>query len=272
MFFIALSFFIHNVALSLTTVEYIDTTVHAKSKSMISVQFVAPTRPEPPLSTLSDLMPENKITNKKSITKEVVKKPLITAKTPTKTELKSEIIAPKVLPKGKLTERQKVAKKLPFVEKQALESASTKSDSKTETIAKKSNQNIKKQPVFAPEKEKNIVANEALAINKTPLKKRNITQPLLPKMVNKVSFSARPTPIEYPHSAKKRNLEGRVLVEVWLDAQGAQTKQLIVRSSGHHILDNAALQTIRQWQFSRHQAAGQSIAHRVHVPINFELN
>jgi protein TonB len=91
-------------------------------------------------------------------------------------------------------------------------------------------------------------------------------------MVKKVTFSARPSPIDYPHSAKRRNIEGLVLVEVWLDEKGKQIKQRIINSSGHQILDKAALKGISQWQFSRQQDDGQAIAYRVQVPINFGLN
>lgn len=91
-------------------------------------------------------------------------------------------------------------------------------------------------------------------------------------MVKKITFTARPTPIGYPRSAKRQNIEGRVLVEIWLNKQGQQTKQLIINSSGHQALDNAAIKAITQWKFSRHQYAGQEIAYRVQVPINFELN
>ncbi|MGD8172350.1 TonB family protein [Vibrio sp. TRT 21S02] len=92
-----------------------------------------------------------------------------------------------------------------------------------------------------------------------------------PVLVNKPKFSARPTPVTYPKLARKQGLEGRTMIEVWLDKDGKQIKRRILQSSGHRVLDERALKTIKQWQFSRQVEQGQAIAHRVHIPINFQL-
>ncbi len=75
----------------------------------------------------------------------------------------------------------------------------------------------------------------------------------------------------YPRIARKRGLEGKVLVEVWLDEKGNQVKQVLLESSGHRVLDQQALNTIKEWRFSQQVAQGQAIAHRVQIPINFQL-
>ncbi|RJX70000.1 TonB family protein [Vibrio sinensis] len=92
-----------------------------------------------------------------------------------------------------------------------------------------------------------------------------------PMLVSKPQFSARPVPVSYPKLARKKGLEGKTLIEVWLDSEGKQIKQKIIVSSGHPILDNRALNTIKQWQFSRRIVQGHAIAHRVQIPINFKL-
>lgn len=92
-----------------------------------------------------------------------------------------------------------------------------------------------------------------------------------PMLVSKPQFSAKPVPVSYPKLARKKGLEGKTLIEVWLDSEGKQIKQKIIVSSGHPILDNRALNTIKQWQFSRRIVQGHAIAHRVQIPINFKL-
>lgn len=47
----------------------------------------------------------------------------------------------------------------------------------------------------------------------------------------------------YPRRAERAGLEGRVIVEVVIDGQGIVIARRILRSSGHSILDNAALQS-----------------------------
>ncbi|MEG3219158.1 energy transducer TonB [Vibrio gigantis] len=93
-----------------------------------------------------------------------------------------------------------------------------------------------------------------------------------PVLVTKPSFSARPTPPSYPRQARRRGIEGVATYEIWLDAEGKQIKQALVNSSGALMLDNAALDAIKQWKFSPHTVNGRAIAHRVQIPVRFRLD
>ncbi|PMG17660.1 energy transducer TonB [Vibrio splendidus] len=93
-----------------------------------------------------------------------------------------------------------------------------------------------------------------------------------PVLVTKPSFSSRPTPPNYPRQARRRGVEGVATYEVWLDAEGKQIKQALVNSSGALMLDNAALDAIKQWKFSPHTVNGRAIAHRVQIPVRFKLD
>ena len=93
-----------------------------------------------------------------------------------------------------------------------------------------------------------------------------------PKQIQTASFTHKPAAIAYPAQAKRRGQEGTVLVEVWLDEQGRQTKRLLAKSSGVSALDSAALQAIVKWRFSAYVENGRAIAHRVHIPVRFKLD
>ncbi|KLV07295.1 hypothetical protein ABT56_05910 [Photobacterium aquae] len=93
-----------------------------------------------------------------------------------------------------------------------------------------------------------------------------------PQLVSKPTFATRPSPVSYPKMAKRRGIEGMVMVEVWIDETGKQIKQTLVQSSGANILDDAAIKAIKRWRFSSHIVDGQAIAHRVQIPVRFELN
>jgi protein TonB len=93
-----------------------------------------------------------------------------------------------------------------------------------------------------------------------------------PVLVTKPSFAARPTPPNYPRQARRRGIEGVATYEIWLDAEGKQVKQALVNSSGALMLDNAALEAIKQWKFSPHTVNGRAIAHRVQIPVRFRLD
>ncbi len=92
-----------------------------------------------------------------------------------------------------------------------------------------------------------------------------------PVLVKDVRFHVKPKQPTYPRMARRKGLEGSVLIEVWLDKNGRQTLQNIVKSSGHQVLDDAALDAVKQWQFSQHRINGIAIAHRLRVPITFNL-
>ena len=93
-----------------------------------------------------------------------------------------------------------------------------------------------------------------------------------PKLMEKPTFKAKPTAIKYPRLAKRRGHQGKVLVEVWIDKNGTQTKQLLIDSSGYSTLDEAAMKAISDWKFNASTEQGIAIAHRVQIPVNFKLD
>lgn len=93
-----------------------------------------------------------------------------------------------------------------------------------------------------------------------------------PLMVEKPSFLSPPSKPRYPRLAQRKGIEGTATYEIWLDANGNQLKQNLISSSGATMLDKAALDAIKKWQFSPQKVNGISIAHRVQVPIRFQLD
>src|SRR4029077_14477070 len=55
---------------------------------------------------------------------------------------------------------------------------------------------------------------------------------------------------KYPHEARDRGLTGRGVAEVKVDPRsGYATSAWMLKSTGHQILDNAAVEAFRQWRF-----------------------
>jgi len=52
--------------------------------------------------------------------------------------------------------------------------------------------------------------------------------------------------VQYPARAKKRNLQGRVVITVTIDAEGGIAALVVTRSSGHKVLDRAVLKAVRK--------------------------
>ncbi len=75
----------------------------------------------------------------------------------------------------------------------------------------------------------------------------------------------------YPRSARRSGLEGVVKVSALIGADGAVISVEISASSGHAILDNAALDSLRHASFAPAVKNGVPIASRIIIPIRFKL-
>lgn len=78
-------------------------------------------------------------------------------------------------------------------------------------------------------------------------------------------------PPVYPRQARRRGIEGDVLLAVTIGADGASGEIAIERSSGHDVLDDAAVAAVRSWRFEPATVAGKPVAGRLLVPIAFRL-
>lgn len=75
----------------------------------------------------------------------------------------------------------------------------------------------------------------------------------------------------YPLLARRRGVEGKVLLKVQVSAAGLAEQVQIAQSSGDDSLDEAALNTVRSWRFVPAQRGNTPVAAAVLVPITFKL-
>lgn len=71
----------------------------------------------------------------------------------------------------------------------------------------------------------------------------------------------------YPKSARRRHEEGRVLLMAAIDGDGIVSQVKVAQSSGHPILDNAAVTAVRHWRAHKRYAGL-----RFRFPVNFTLS
>lgn len=87
-------------------------------------------------------------------------------------------------------------------------------------------------------------------------------------------IEARPTsnrPPHYPDLARRNGWQGLCLVRVSVSAGGRAVAVSLARSSGHGILDQAALTAVKRWKFTPRMVRGTSAESTVEVPVNFSL-
>lgn len=75
----------------------------------------------------------------------------------------------------------------------------------------------------------------------------------------------------YPRMARQRHWEGRVVLRVFVTADGHCGDLSVQRSSGHDALDEAAMDAVRQWRFVPGKHGDSAVASWVNVPIEFSL-
>lgn len=75
----------------------------------------------------------------------------------------------------------------------------------------------------------------------------------------------------YPRIARQRHWEGRLVLRVYVTADGRCGDLSVYRSSGHESLDESALAAVRQWRFMPGKHGDAAIASWVNVPIEFTL-
>lgn len=79
-----------------------------------------------------------------------------------------------------------------------------------------------------------------------------------------------PTP-PYPRLARRRGLEGLTVLLLQVAADGRVTSARVAESSGHAILDEAALAAVRAWRLTPATEDGRAIADTIRVPMRFRL-
>jgi protein TonB len=83
-------------------------------------------------------------------------------------------------------------------------------------------------------------------------------------------FSAN-TELQYPDEAIRRRLEGEVLLELRVATDGTVLDVKVLRSSGHPVLDRAAVAAVKKWKGQPAMRGGKAVESVERLPVNFRL-
>lgn len=84
-------------------------------------------------------------------------------------------------------------------------------------------------------------------------------------------YRSNPAP-DYPALAQDRGLQGQVVLKVHVLASGKADNVAVDKSSGHKILDDAAIKAVLAWSFDPAKRGQTPIDGWVKVPLNFKLS
>ncbi len=96
-----------------------------------------------------------------------------------------------------------------------------------------------------------------------------VIQPITPPDL-RAAYLTNPRP-PYPLAARRLGLEGKVVLRVEILENGSVAQVLVANGSGHAMLDQSALQAVKQWRFVPARRGGQAVSASVEVPISFRL-
>lgn len=88
--------------------------------------------------------------------------------------------------------------------------------------------------------------------------------------IDKPRYTWTPSPT-YPRTARSRGQEGVVLLSVEVLNNGRTGRILVKKSSGYALLDRAALDAVRFWQFDPAKRSQLPLTMTVDIPIRFSL-
>ena len=84
-------------------------------------------------------------------------------------------------------------------------------------------------------------------------------------------YRSNPRP-EYPVASRRRHEEGEVRLLITVSPEGRPLQVSLAKSSGHPLLDEAAIGAVRRWTFEPARAAQIAVTSEVVVPVRFSLS
>jgi periplasmic protein TonB len=87
----------------------------------------------------------------------------------------------------------------------------------------------------------------------------------------KPDYKKNPEP-PYPETARRRRLEGTVILAVRVTALGRAGDISVKQSSGYTVLDEAALKAVHDWDFEPARVGALAVESNIEIPVRFKLN
>jgi protein TonB len=128
---------------------------------------------------------------------------------------------------------------------------------------------IETQPTLPHTQTESIPSKGAEAVEIPPNSQSQDATPLSPPRFE-AAYLHNPKP-NYPSMARKLGFQGTVVLRVLVGVEGKPEEIRIETSSGHSVLDDAALTAVKQWKFVPALEGNVPISAWVDVPIRYRL-
>ena len=75
----------------------------------------------------------------------------------------------------------------------------------------------------------------------------------------------------YPRRARQRGIEGQLLLRITVNANGQTSGIQVLKSSGHPVLDSAAVKAVKRWHFQPGRRGETPVKASMDMPVVFRL-
>ncbi len=106
--------------------------------------------------------------------------------------------------------------------------------------------------------------------NRRPTDDETSEKKNLSKATYKIGSIKNPHP-PYPIIARKKGLQGKLILKVSVNNDGSVKSVVVGKSSGHKILDKVSKETVEKWVFIPAKKLGKAVEDNINVPIRFVL-
>jgi periplasmic protein TonB len=132
-------------------------------------------------------------------------------------------------------------------------------------------QQTKSQPSSQPTKTSTpVVAATTPPAQQQPAQTESAPAPIPFVAIESPPEIVRREPAKYPEIAIKMGIQGRVTVEVTIDAQGKAIQTKVVKSSSE-VFNDAAVEAVMKYTFKPAMQSTGPVAAKVYIPIDFRL-
>jgi periplasmic protein TonB len=130
-----------------------------------------------------------------------------------------------------------------------------------------------------PETEKQLLPVEKIPHPSPPTTTQASHEAKSPAMATAVQVDNKAAPLKYsnpkpayPSLARQQGYQGTVSLTIVVSKNGRARRVSVHKSSGHELLDNSALKTVRTWRFLPAIKNGRRVAMEIQVLIHFKLD
>lgn len=175
------------------------------------------------------------------------------------------MVAPTILPS--LEKPKPVIKKKEIVvpDIPAKEVGMLKIDEAKKAIEEKEEEKKKEEIEKVKKQNRLLQLTSGLQSKQATLENTAVTKP------HAANYLKNPPPI-YPSIARRRKQEGEVMLDVIVSIEGSPKSINIEKSSGHKLLDQAALKAVQRWKFVPARRGSTIVEANVLIPIKFRFN